>query len=482
MRTQELPFVHLMKTPLNNYAYDVNTNAFITLSDETYTYLEELLYGDDPTLPAPPSVEKSLEHLRAQGFFSSKRPKKIEHPQSAFLEYHLNENIQHMTLQVTQQCNFRCAYCTYGAKDFQYQREHTSKKMSLETAISAVDFFATHSTNQSDVAIGFYGGEPLLEFEMIKTIIAYAEKKFFGRSLSFPITTNGSLLTVEMARYCSDHDVNLTISLDGTAEIHDRSRKFTETGGGTFATIKKNLDEIKQELPDFFERIFFNIVIDPRYPCNNLHTLFSEDDTFKNVQIMSTLIDDFFFLEKAIPSAVFMRENNHYRFKAYLALLGRYPQTNVSRVAEDAVWTSYNQLEDSLTVSTEIFDTMAPGGPCIPGEQRLFVNVDGIFYPCERLSETSEPLMIGNLRNGFDLAKARNALNIGQLTEEDCKDCWAFRHCKICVKYCDNNGELCADLKRSQCDRIKREVEFQFRDYLLLQDFGVPIHTIGKKG
>jgi len=131
-----------------------------------------------------------------------------------------------------------------------------------------------------------------------------------------------------------------------------------------------------------------------------------------------------------------------------------------------------------MTVFIELSDVTAPGGPCIPGGQRLFISADGDFYPCERVSETSEAMQIGNLNNGFDIAKAKNVLNIGQLTEEDCKNCWAIRHCQICVKHCDNNGSLCADFKRSQCEQIKDQVELQLKDYLFLKDFGVSINSM----
>jgi len=472
----------LMKTPLNNYAYDVNTNAFIELSNETYTYLQTLLECGNSDLPASEEVGHSLDHLRSQGFFSTKRPKKIEHGQSSLMEYQLHKNINQMTLQITQECNFRCSYCSYGAKEFQYQRDHSSKKMSLETAFRAIDFFVAHSTNQSDATVGFYGGEPLLEYEKIKTIIEYAEKKLFGKNLSFPITTNASLLTIEMARYFSEHNVSLTISLDGTPEIHDRSRKFAATGGGTFAAIKKNLDQIKNELPEFYEKFLFNIVVDPRYSCNNLHTLFNEDDTFKDSQILSTLIEDFFFIEKAIPSNAYIREDNIHRFKAYLSLFGRYPTDKVSRVAENSVFAGYSQLENNLSVAIELPDTMAPGGPCIPGGKRLFVSVNGTLYPCERVSETSDAVAIGNLSSGFDMENAIKVLNVGKLTEEDCKGCWAIRHCTICVKQCDNNGELCAELKRSQCEQIRQTTEAQLKEYLLLKDFNIPISVIRKEG
>ena len=478
MNTQNLPFIHLMKTPMNNYAYDVNTNSFIGLSDETYIYLEMLLNSGDIEVPAPLEVKHSIEHLRQQGFFSNKRPMKIEHSQSRYLEGFLKKNLNQVTLQLTQECNFRCVYCSYGANDFQHQREHSAKKMSMETAFKAVDFFVANSTERGDSALGFYGGEPLLELELIKSIVEYAEKKFFGKNLSFPITTNGSLLTPEVVEYLSTHNFSITISLDGTSEIHDRSRKFAATGAGTFAAIKKNLDKIKKSHPTLFEKIMFNIVIDPRYSCNDIHTFFTDSHIFKDSEIMGSIIEDFYSIEKVVSSDTYIRESNYHNLKVYLSLINRYPQDSVSRVAKNNIRASYSKLKDDMTVFIELSDVTAPGGPCIPGGQRLFISADGDFYPCERVSETSEAMQIGNLNNGFDIAKAKNVLNIGQLTEEDCKNCWAIRHCQICVKHCDNNGSLCADFKRSQCEQIKDQVELQLKDYLFLKDFGVSINSM----
>ena len=75
----------------------------------------------------------------------------MKHYQSDLLEYQLNENVAQVTLQVTQQCNFRCSYCPYTTAEFDVQRKHNSNTMSYETAKAAVDFFAEHSANQNDV-------------------------------------------------------------------------------------------------------------------------------------------------------------------------------------------------------------------------------------------------------------------------------------------------------------------------------------------
>lgn len=479
MKTNELPFIHLIKTPMNNYAYDVNTNAFVKLSEETYVYLEEMQDKDDPNLPAPAGVEASLNHLKSQGFFSSKRPKKIEHNQCHVLEDRLSENVQAMTLQVTQDCNFRCTYCTYRASDFQYQREHAAKRMPLETAIKAIDFLAKHSGNQKGVNIGFYGGEPLLEFEMMKALIEYAEDQFLGKELTFNLTTNASLLTLEVAKFFLEHNVSISVSLDGTSKIHDRSRKFAATGEGTFDVVMKNLKDIKEALPQYWnERVSLIVVVDPRYPCDELHAYFGKDSFFEGVSISSMLIDDTFSVEKHLPSKAYMRTNDQHLFRAYLSILGKYPSDKVSKIAEQNFFFGLNSNDINRKMTVSVSEVMAPGGPCIPGEQRLFVNVDGLLYPCERLNENSEAMIIGNLDDWFDIEKAKDILNVGALTEEDCKNCWAIRRCIVCAPLCDNNGVLCPELKRSLCDDIRRSVEHSLKDQLMLVDFGIPIDAI----
>lgn len=170
------PFVHMLTTPLNKYVFDVNTNQLIQVGDKLYDYLLNIEKNPDSEYDEPdPDIKRQMETLSSLGYLSCKHPKRMKHNQSDLIEYHLNDNIAQMILQVTQQCNFRCAYCPYTLAEFDSQRGHTSKTMTLSTAKAAVNFFAEHSSNQDDVCIGFYGGEPLLEFELIKQIVSYSE-------------------------------------------------------------------------------------------------------------------------------------------------------------------------------------------------------------------------------------------------------------------------------------------------------------------
>ena len=95
----------------------------------------------------------------------------IEHPETENLEMLSNHYIEYLILQVTQQCNLRCKYCAYSGN--YYNREHSSERMSFDIAKKAIDFYLERSDSANELRLGFYGGEPLLEYELIKKCVDY---------------------------------------------------------------------------------------------------------------------------------------------------------------------------------------------------------------------------------------------------------------------------------------------------------------------
>ena len=172
----------------------------------------------------------------------------------------MNGNIRQLILQVTQNCNLRCKYCVYSGS--YVNRTHTKKRMSFEIAKQAVDFYFAHNINKDAGVISFYGGEPLLEMDLIKKVVAYSEKLYEGKELRFNMTSNATLLTDEIADFLYEHNFNLTISLDGPEEVHNQSRVFADSKTGTFHCIIKNLEKMIDRYPDFISNISFNAVLD----------------------------------------------------------------------------------------------------------------------------------------------------------------------------------------------------------------------------
>lgn len=107
-------------------------------------------------------------------------------------------------------------------------------------------------------------------------------------------------------------------------------------------------------------------------------------------------------------------------------------------------------------MSSFVEDFSHPGGPCIPGTHKLFVNVKGDFYPCEKVCECSADTIIGNIDKGFDLDKAETLLNVGKLTEEQCRDCWCAKYCYICTAHLDQGDGLSRELKQKHCAGVRK--------------------------
>ncbi|AET58610.1 arylsulfatase regulator (Fe-S oxidoreductase) [Paenibacillus terrae HPL-003] len=112
------------------------------------------------------------------------------------------------------------------------------------------------------------------------------------------------------------------------------------------------------------------------------------------------------------------------------------------------------------------------GGPCVPGVQRLFADVNGNLYPCERVSEQSEVVQIGNVGSGFDVDKISQILNVGTITEDACKICWNFRFCTLCVAVADDLHTLSREMKLNHCSVVKNDVRHTLLDFCMLNELG----------
>jgi len=327
--------------------------------------------------------------------------------------------------------------------------------MSYNTAKKAIDFLWEHSVDSKRVNIGFYGGEPLLEFELIKKITRYAEFRFAGKELSFNITTNGSLINDENIQYFLDHDISITISLDGPKEINDKNRVFAD-GTGTFDIVVQKLKMLQKKYKEYSKRIQISMVIDPLndFDCINSITVNCDDIDFTGLN--ATIVND---TDKDVEfSEAYIIKSEYNLFLAYLSYLNLLPEHYISPIASNSM-SRIKQDIDLFTPTPGIPSKIAPSGPCIPGKIRLFVDTDGKLYPCERVPEV-EALCIGSLSYGFDIEKCKDILNIGKLTPNECRNCWAFKNCSLCVKQTFDGTILSGEEKLKKC-KISRYTAFR---------------------
>lgn len=470
----ETPFIKLLKTPRFKYFYDVGKNEIIRISEELFADLEMVEKGELSWEELSSSPDEELFSLLEDGYLSTNRVKHIRHPLSDLCSTFMDRKLEKITLQVTQECNFRCKYCIYSENTFPMQRTHSSKHMTWETAKQAVDFFFRHSIDSKSRNIGFYGGEPLLRFDLIRKVIEYAEEHSKGKQLSFNITTNGSLLSLEVIQYLAEHSVNTLLSLDGNKAVQDKNRVFAN-GTGTFDVIAARLEAIKQSFPEYYQRIQVNSVMSPD---NDIDDILCLPELFQGITANRFLTNYVEYSESEFsPTFDFYKKTEYQRMLAFLAFCGRYPVDRLSSMGNN--WLSdLRSSIDRFRESAYLPETFAPGGPCLPGKSRLLITADGQFFPCERVNESAH-MRIGNLTNGFDFEAINRLLNIGSLTEERCKTCWAIRRCSICAKMCDDGEKLSADRKLRYCENSKTNAETTLRRIIFCRELesGVYLRT-----
>ena len=463
------PFFHVFQTSEGSYLFDVNTDRILKISKDVYKYLYSIESGI--TTQVEPSVHKYVENLKNEGYLSSNRVKQTEHPATELLPYYINNKINFITLQITQSCNLRCSYCVYSGK--YKNRNHSQKTMSRETAQKAIDYYINHSKDTKSLSIGFYGGEPLLCMEMIKYCVEYADKNAEGREIRYSITTNGTLFNDKSIQYLIDHDFHLIISLDGPAAIHNKNRRYAKNNEGSYHTVIQNIRHIKDNFPLFYkDNIMFNTVLDPMNDFGCINDYIMNSIEFEDSYFFSSLIDDR-YLEQSIPyNSDFFTDNEYEIFKLYLKKLNWFSDCKTSKLVDNY----FSQISRSrggkqTTFIKELPQKYHRGGPCLP-VMRMFVSADGYFYPCERVSESSQMTKIGHVNNGVDFNLAERILNIERVTAQMCHNCWAYRYCQICVGSADNLNEISSELIQKRCPQVRRQVEGLFKDYCVIKGLG----------
>lgn len=470
------PFIHIFKNKNEHYFFDINEHKIVNIPTEVYDLL--LIQKETGQSITHPILEK----LKGEGYLSSNRVEKIIHPYNDVLEDFLNSKIKKICLQVTQNCNFRCNYCIYSGG---YEtRDHTNQRMDLGTAKKGIDFLINHSKDSSSIDVSFYGGEPLLEFDFIKACMEYATECGEGKVVTFNMTTNGSLLNENMVEKFLEYNIMISISIDGPKEIHDKNRKFAANGCGTFDTVYSNLKALISKYPEFKKRLQFSMVIDPSIQLNCLNEFVAtEEELFNETTIMAGLISDMYKKDELKGSREFARDWEYNKFRYYLYLLGKISDKNNSQLMRR----SFVSLLDFIPYSQKTFKHLEKAdhhtGPCIPGTIRLFMNTAGDFFPCERVSEKSDLMKIGNVDDGFRIDKIRKLLNVGELTKEDCQSCFAFRGCTVCAAMADDvtKNDLSKELKLSACQKTRHNFEELLRNACTLQEFGLKSEMVKVK-
>ncbi len=317
--------------------------------------------------------------------------------------------IKALCLHVAHTCNLSCSYCFASQGKFHGERA----LMSFETGKRALDFLIENSGDRVNLEVDFFGGEPLMNWQVVKDLVAYARsiEKEHGKNFRFTLTTNGVGVDDDVIEFANREMHNVVLSLDGRKEIHDRFRVHHD-GKGSY-------DEI---VPKFQK--FVKARGDRNYYMRGTFTHYNPDFT-EDIKHMA----DLGFTELSMEPVVTSPEDPCALTEEDLAILyDQYEELArymIQRRKEGRPITFYHYMLD------------LSGGPCIykrisgcgSGTEYFAVTPWGDLYPCHQFVG-NEDFRMGDIWNGITREDTRDEFKMCNVyARPECRDCWARLYC-----------------------------------------------------
>ena len=346
-----------------------------------------------------------IEKLKEEGKLYV--PDKYEHLAKDYRKKRFS--IKALCLHVAHTCNLNCSYCFASQGKYHGDRA----LMSLETGKKAIDFLIENSGYHKNLDIDFFGGEPLMNWEVCKELVKYGreQEKLHGKNIRFTLTTNGVLLNDEVTEFCNKEMHNVVLSLDGRKDVNDRFR-VDMAGNGSYDRIVPNFQKFveKRGSKSYYMRGTFTHH-NTDFVNDIKHML---DLGFTELSMEPVVTDP------TSPSAL-TEEDLPVLFEQYEELA----RLMVKRYNEGKPFTFYHYMLD-LTCGPCIYKRVAG---CGSGTEYLAVTPWGDLYPCHQF--VGDPnYKMGDIYTGVTAAETRDKFAAcNAYSRPECRDCWAKLYC-----------------------------------------------------
>lgn len=491
MELKHFPLVKVFEINNNIYLYDAHSNYLCEFEHKNMHWFEN--YSD--------SSVNGLSELWQKGAFLPDGLEKVicsNNDIIMMIEEHSKYVLpRKLILEITEDCNLRCAYCfnTLGSGP----RKHSSTKINLPFIYKAIDqYFNVYTDKFSQIkgtikdqylqiappTFGWWGGEPLLNFEIIKESFLYIKNlpwKKYGIPLDkiyFSIVTNFTILTQDIIDFLIKNQIYLMVSLDGGEEEHDKNRKFVD-GSGSFKLVKKNLDNLLKNYPEyckhriiiqavhtkgtrkatdinsFFHQYFYDsngekrVLKISQYPRKDENEFISAEWISEGLPLKERQLQ----FEKLLADLKLLSDNELHAFF--------YKNQEISEEFEQVYI-----LEELINCNLiQGYRNFSKSFACPLGFDSVYVSAKGEYHICMK---TDSSMPIGNISEGIDKDKMVSLYeSYMKVLEMKCKNCWNIHFCKMCPAKLMHNG-IFRKPTSCECEYLKESTEWNFIKYLIL--------------
>lgn len=317
--------------------------------------------------------------------------------------------VKAMCLHIAHDCNIRCKYCFASQGDFKGVRSF----MSEEVGKKAIDYLIENSGNRRNLEIDFFGGEPMMNFEVVKSIVEYGREreKESGKNFRFTMTTNGVLLNDENMKYINENMENVVLSIDGRKQVNDNMRP-TISGSGTYDLIVPKflkMAEMRKGKSYFVRGTFTGKNLD--FSKDVLHLA---DLGFQNTSVEPVVTE---------PD-----QNYAIREEDLETVFGEYEILAREFVKRHKEGKGFNFFHFMIDLNQ---------GPCVikrlsgcgAGAEYLAITPEGDIYPCHQFVGNEEFLMGNILEEDVALKMKMDFRDAHVYNKEKCNECWAKFYC-----------------------------------------------------
>lgn len=424
--------VHAYRQGDINVAYDINSGSLHVFDDLTFAILQivEKLQLEGKIL----KEQEILSTLQSEGRNCSEQELREVFDEFAELQeegilfspeaeernpvYPERPIIKAICLHVAHDCNLRCKYCFAGTGAFGGDRG----LMDLETGKKGIDFVLEASGHRKHCEVDFFGGEPLLNFQVVKELVYYGRQAAAerGKTIKFTLTTNTVLLTEEVQNFLEQEDISVVLSIDGRPEVHDHMRPYAN-GKGSYDQVVPRLQQFAAKRPESSP-----YAVGTYYYARGTYTHFNLDFD-KDVDHLLELGVKQISLEPVVAKPV----------EPYAFQEGDLPEIlkSYDRLGEDLLARKMKGEEFSFFH----FNVALEQGPCLPkrisgcgaGHEYVAISPEGDLYPCHQFVGQEE-FKMGSLwdeQPGLNPQLVQAFRNAHIYKKASCRDCWARFSC-----------------------------------------------------